>query len=420
MAADHNPPLGAAYSPDELAYEGSRALSYGLREVSRRLLGPYADHFRGLTSCGYPAPRGDWVSALLVEEEGRYRVRFGGLMTCGSPWACPVCAPTLAEERGEALARAVARLVALGYRAVHVVLTVRHTAGQPLVEVFGALTRAWRWAWGHRRLKGLLRGVAYARSVEATFGRHGWHPHIHALLLVPPGRDPWALEEPLWEVWSEAVLAVGWEASSRAAYRFQVVEGEEALGLVSRYTAKGPWGLGQEVAGGPLKEGEAGLTPFQLLGAAYAGGAVELSEDDPLVVEGGGGLILREFCGHALRHATRLGITPEEAAYRWVEWAEATRGRKALTMSRALTLLFREALEAVEAEEASRVPLEVVYLARRAYVWLLRSGRLAYWVHVAEALGSLVLACELLGLVEEEWRRVVEERGPPPGGEGGG
>ncbi|MCS7352434.1 MAG: hypothetical protein RMM10_13195, partial [Anaerolineae bacterium] len=77
-----------------------------------------------------------------------------------------------------------------------------------------------------------------------------------------------------------------------------------------------------------------------------------------------------------------------------------------------LTLLLREALAEVEAEEEARPPVEVVRLTRAAYVWLLRSGRLAYWIHVAESLGSLVLACELLGLVEgEEWD--VDPRGPP-------
>ncbi|WP_038059286.1 hypothetical protein [Thermus amyloliquefaciens] len=160
-----------------------------------------------------------------------------------------------------------------------------------------------------------------------------------------------------------------------------------------------------------------------MLGAAWAGGAIPYQgtpawvdgegrevEVDPL--EEGGALILREFCGHALRHATRLGLTPEEAAWRWVEYAKATRGRKALTTSRALTLLLREALAEVEAEEEARPPVEVVKLARAAYVWLLRSGRLAYWIHVAESLGSLVLACELLGLVEGvEWD--VVPRAPP-------
>ncbi|WP_185747759.1 hypothetical protein [Thermus amyloliquefaciens] len=258
--------------------------------------------------------------------------------------------------------------------------------------------------------------------MEITFGRNGWHPHIHALLLVPAHRDPWALEDPLWEAWSEAVEAVGWAPSSRDAYSFEVVESEEDLGHVSRYVGKGSWGLGLEVAGGPLKGGHQGLTPFELLGAAWAGGPSRTRAPRPGWTgrEGGGGgppggggaLILREFCGHALRHATRLGLTPEEAAWRWVEYAKATRGRKALTTSRALTLLLREALAEVEAEEEARPPVEVVKLARAAYVWLLRSGRLAYWIHVAESLGSLVLACELLGLVEGvEWD--VVPRAPP-------
>lgn len=414
---------GVLPSPEVLAHDGARALSYGLREVSRRLLAPYADFFRGLTTCGYPAPQKDEVAAFLVEEEEGYRVRFSGVMTCGSPWACPVCSSRLARDRGEALARAAARLVGLGYRAVHVVLTVRHTRGEALADVFGALSSAWRWAWGHRRVKAFFRGVAYARSVEVTFGRNGWHPHIHALLLVPAHRDPWALEDPLWEAWSEAVEAVGWAPSSRDAYSFEVVESEEDLGHVSRYVGKGSWGLGLEVAGGPLKGGHQGLTPFELLGAAWAGGAIPYQgtpawvdgegrkvEVDPL--EEGGGLILREFCGRAITRAEKAGISPEEAACRWVEYAEATRGRKALTTSRALTLLLREALAEVEAEEEARPPVEVVRLARAAYVWLLRSGRLAYWIHVAESLGSLVLACELLGLVEgEEWD--VDPRGPP-------
>lgn len=391
--------------------------------MSRRLLAPYADFFRGLTACGYPAPQKDEVVAFLVEEEEGFRVRFSGVQTCGSPWACPVCSSRLARDRGEALARVTARLVELGYRAVHVVLTVRHTRGEALIDVFGALSSAWRWAWGHRRVKAFLRGVAYARSVEVTYGRNGWHPHIHALLLVPAHRDPRALEEPLWEAWSEAVEAVGWAPSSRDAYSFEVVRKKD-LGLVSRYVGKGSWGLGLEVAGGALKGGHQGLTPFELLAAAWAGGAIEYQgtpawvdkegqevEVDPLE-EGGVPLILREFCGRARARAEKAGISPVEAACRWVEYADATLGRKALTTSRALTPLLREALAEVEAEEQARPSVEVVRLARAAYVWLLRSGRLAYWIHVAESLGSLVLACELLGLVEgEEWE--VDPRGPP-------
>jgi hypothetical protein len=127
-------------------------------------------------------------------------------------------------------------------------------------------------------------------------------------------------------------------------------------------------------------------------------------------------LILRELCRTSSQTANRLGISPEEASYRWLEYAEATKGRRALTTSRSLTLVFREKLAEVEAETRGRVPLEVVRLARHTYLYLLHRGRLAYLVHLAESLGSLRLACELMGLVEGvEWF-VPPANAPPPEG----
>jgi hypothetical protein len=115
-------------------------------------------------------------------------------------------------------------------------------------------------------------------------------------------------------------------------------------------------------------------------------------------------LILREFCRASFLRAKSLGVSPEEAARRWVEFAEATKGKKALTMSRSLTLVFRWKLAEVRAEVMGRVPVEVVYLLRSVYLYLLHRGRLAFLVHLAETYGSLRLACRLLGLVEgAEW-----------------
>jgi len=125
-------------------------------------------------------------------------------------------------------------------------------------------------------------------------------------------------------------------------------------------------------------------------------------------------LILRELCRASSQTANRLGITPEEASYRWIEYAEATKGRRALTFSRSLTLVFREKLAEVEAEARGRVPLEVVHLARHVYLYLLHRGRLAYLVHLAESLGFLRQACELMGLVEgTEWV-APPANAPPP------
>jgi len=432
---DLNPPSGIAFSPPQ--QEGSRALSYGLREISRLLLSPFPE-FRGHLSCGLPVAHEDRpLEVALYDDPEGPRVAFHGIMTCGSPWICPVCSPSLADRRGEALARTLAHFMGLGFRVAHAVLTIRHTRGMPLSEVFEALSRAWRHMTKDRAFRPHWEGLGYAKGVEVTLGPNGWHPHIHLALVIPPERDPHALKEALWEAWSGAVLEVGWLPSDRAAYAYALVESDEDVHEVGRYIAKASsgWGVGAEVAGGARKDSKGGLSPFTLLAAAWWG-YLENPEsmaswfperpdelDDPAPwlpgarrLAEGGPLILREFCRTASSTAKSLGVPPEEAAWRWIEFAEATKGRKALTTSRSLTLVFREKLAQVEAELRGRVPSEVVRLARHVYLYLLHRGRLAYLVHLAESLGSLRLACELMGLVEGVEYTLPLANAPPPGG----
>jgi hypothetical protein len=377
-------------------------------------------------------PGDDVEVALYHDPEGGHRVAFHGLMTCSSPWICPVCSPKLAAQRGEALARALAHFHAAGLWVAHAVLTVQHTRGMPLSEVFEALSRAWRYMTKSRAFRPHWSGLGYARGVELTFGRHGWHPHIHLALVIPPDRDPYALEEALWEAWSGAVLEVGWAPSSRGAYSYQVARAEADVREVGRYVSKAGsgWGLGPEVAGGARKQGRGGMSPFQLLGVAWAGYLEDpegmaswfpqAGEDFSLGGLGqGGGLILQELCRAASSTAKRLGVTPQGAAWRWLEYAEATKGRRAFTTSRALGLVLRVKTAEVEAEAQNAVPIEVIWLARRTYVYLLRTGQLAYFVHLAEALGSLRRACEVLGLVEEAEYTLPPAVGPPLSPEGG-
>lgn len=423
MVVGHKPPLGAAYSPDHKDPKG--LFVYGLRSVAQALLGPYGDAFRGFIACGTPGHMPglaqDHVVPIYLEEspEGEVSAYPVGIRTCGSPWICPVCAPGLARERAEVLSRALARLVAMGYSVAHVVLTMRHTRADSLADLRGLLSEVWRSLVSHRRVKALWRGLGWYRAIEITFGKNGWHPHIHLALAVPPGRDPWTLEGPLWEAWQHSVEAHGWVAV-REAYAFSVATTEADAQEIGRYLEK--WDLGLEVAGGPLKGEGSGLTPFQLLAGAFGAwlegdpaleGVFPLGEDHPLMVEGAP-LILREFCGHGKRLLKKVGITPEEAAWRWVEYAEATKGWKRTFANRPMTLLLRQIEEELAAEKGEFRLLGRVYLSRSVYRWLVLSGRLAYLLHYAETFRSLRVACELLGLVEgEEWWESVEGRSPP-------
>jgi hypothetical protein len=309
----------------------------------------------------------------------------------------------------------------MGYRVAHAVFTVQHTRGDSLATLRRVLSDVWRRVVSHRRVKKAWSGVAWYRSVEITVGRHGWHPHLHLAIAVPPGRDPWELKA-LVDAWLEAVEAQGWVAVRDAQF-FGVAEGTGDVVEVGKYVGKGGvlWGLPHEVAAGSVKRKAHGLTPFQLLAGAFGAwlegcpgleGTFVFGEDHPLEVEGVP-LTLREFCGHARKILEKAGVSPEEAAWRWLEYVEATKGWKRATSSRTLTLLLRQ----VEEELSVRGEVvERVYLSQRAYRWLLLSGRLALLYHYAEVSRSLRLACELLGLVEGVEYTVPLANAPPPQG----
>ena len=132
------------FLPEILDHTNPQFFVYGLRSVSQAVLAPYADAFLGLVTCGYPhpflLPAGAPVPIYLEvipSEGGEAEVvaYAAGITTCGSPWACPVCAPGLGHRRGEVLARALERLQGMGYRVAHAVLTVQHTRGDSLATL---------------------------------------------------------------------------------------------------------------------------------------------------------------------------------------------------------------------------------------------------------------------------------------------
>jgi hypothetical protein len=220
--------------------------------------------------------------------------RVGSVKTCGSVWACPVCAAKVAGQRQTELAYAMKKHTANGGHAYLLTFTFPHYRDQTLAELMEPFAKArnrfqsskgWKKVMGAEGTAGRLGGVT---SLEVTYGgANGWHPHLHMLVFCQPGAFAESEPDELGRLTSRAIdfFRDEWvrlleksglvDASNRewaSQYALDVRGGKGA----AEYVAK--WGLVEELTMSHAKTGKRHTfgtkdhyTPFQLL---------ELSEHD--------------------------------------------------------------------------------------------------------------------------------------------
>lgn len=158
------------------------------------------------------SPRGA-VGRRVALETGK--AHFGGLCTCASVWACPVCSAIIRSRRAEEVRDAIEAHGA--DRTMMLSLTARHGLGHELKTVrkgvagsFRRLTRGVPWKRFAREYG--LTGVI--RRLDLTYGpENGWHPHIHALLLFDASLSELQMRE------AHRWIAKRWAACVARCYR---------------------------------------------------------------------------------------------------------------------------------------------------------------------------------------------------------
>jgi len=279
-----------------------------LRPLARRI------GLSSLAGCGLGAISGTLPTVVRRGDAAS----LVGVQRCRSPWVCPHCAPRLAARRAEVLRPQVARLLCQGYRPWLITLTVRHSRGSSLDELFGLLSRAWGRVTSGRAWSAIKSaGVEYLRGYDMTYGEHGWHPHIHAVFLFGPAvSDPSAEAKRLLDRWISAIRAFGGDVLPNGLDAQPCADAEKA----ARYAAHMSGVF--EVAGGVKKQCKSlsSCTVFDLAQAAVRGDA--------------------------------------EAVRLWSEYARATKGRRALVCSQGLSLGEGEAAEEIEVRQAREEPVE--------------------------------------------------------------
>lgn len=328
----------------------------------------------------------------LVLRHGQHRASFTGVTRCSSPWACTVCAPSVAAARAEAVRPQVAARMAAGGTAWLVTLTIRHSRGAALPELFAITKRAWGLVtsgreWAEVRAIG---APEYVRGYDYTWSReNGHHLHLHVLLLLPAAHgDGEALAGWFLRRWIEKVRAAGGDALPGAQDARRADSPEAAASY-----AVTPAACYEAVAMAKkrARSERAGETPFEILRRAVDGD----------------------------RAAVAL----------WREFVAGTKGRRQVTTSRGLKLAGDEELvdqaEAAEAAEAASAEEAdvVAALTTRALRKADRAGLLPQLLDAAEAhagddaavraaVGALLASLEL---PDGEWW-LLPRSGPPPEG----
>ena len=174
---------------------------YRLQRVAANILGA---EWR-VNSCLWSMHDGDYDGVAggvtiqrTVTDEGCGRHYYGGLMTCGSGWTCPVCAARIAAERADELRAAIDAHTAAGGSVCMVTTTIQHRRSDLLADLLTHHKEALQYqrrGAAHRRFVQKFGLVGHARSLEIRVSvDKGWHPHTHEILFVAGDVDKAAVQ----------------------------------------------------------------------------------------------------------------------------------------------------------------------------------------------------------------------------------
>ena len=199
---------------------------------------------------------------------------YGGLVTCGSVWACPLCAAKVQERRRCEIEAAMNWNENTGGTALMVTLTFPHMQFDTLADLLTKQAQAFVYFRRTKAYARLVKSTGFRgliRSLEVTHGMNGWHPHTHELWFVLPGVDQAKLRDDLMELWRASCVRSGLldASSDHTAFERHSVDVRSQVGSAD-YLAKQDdsrsWGLAAELAKSSSKAGRAkGVHPHHFL-----------------------------------------------------------------------------------------------------------------------------------------------------------
>jgi Replication protein len=206
--------------------------------------------------------RGQPASALMLGPNGAY---YTNMVTCKSVWLCAVCAAKVSEERRLIVESVVNGVQNDGGTVLMFTLTQGHKGFALPKPMRKDLSKRWQKMLGGQAWKQIQADchiLGTCRALEVTYGKNGWHPHLHVLVFL--SRDastestckfvPWLMDR-----WIRYTEADGNDCE-RGAQHVRIADSSVNAG---DYMSK--FGVDWEMTHAHLKRGRTGRAPFQIL-----------------------------------------------------------------------------------------------------------------------------------------------------------
>jgi hypothetical protein len=191
---------------------------------------------------------------------------FGGLQTCGSVHVCPCCGAKIAARRADEIMRAAKQWIDTGGSIMFSTFTLQHQHGESLADTAGALKNSYRFIHAGRSWQSFAADYGVIGSIAATeytYGKNGWHPHLHVLLFVATEISRDMFHARLSTMWLHALHRFNRNATDE--YGVMTKACTDVAGLTLYTTKVGAWTIGDELARAGRKRARHGRSIVQLL-----------------------------------------------------------------------------------------------------------------------------------------------------------
>jgi len=231
-----------------------RARKWARQSVYRKIINTKSANFCHRAKAPIVTPGGLLVSRKYVDvlKSKDDRFSYGGLITCGSIWLCPVCSSKISEQRRIELGAALRVAEEQDLTVLHLTLTAPHHLGEKVEDLLDGMAYSRRLMHNRKpwkRLSSDLGIIGNIRGLEVTHGWvNGWHVHFHVLLFITrrfksESKDQTLknLESMIFMMWSDACITAGLLPPSRE-HGVKLEDGSSASDYV------GKWGAEHEMA----------------------------------------------------------------------------------------------------------------------------------------------------------------------------